>query len=196
MSNQTIFLNPEFVFYKLFRFLQILGLVDVSGDQVIFTGQQYIFYLKLFIIFVSVFCTFLVIDFLYRLYNLRKEELAYDLEQFLKNMPATDNKNTHWLNVERLISSENESDWKQAVMEADKILEELLINLGYQGVSLGDRLLAVEKGDMLTLDEAWEAHKYRNKIAHEKDFQVSEREALRIINLYKKVFQEYRFIGD
>jgi len=70
----------------------------------------------------------------------------------------------------------------------------LLVILGYQGESLGDRLLSVEKGDMQTLDEAWEAHKYRNRIAHETGMQVTEREARRIIGLFKKVFQEYKFI--
>jgi hypothetical protein len=194
MAITSIYLNPEFFFYKLFLFLQTIGLFDISGDRVIFTGGQYLFYFKLFLVFISVFGTFLIIDFLYRLFTVRKEEQAWELEQFLKNIPEKENENNRWREVERLLDSDNESDWKLAIVEADKMLDELLVVLGYQGVSLGDRLLAVEKGDMLSLDDAWEAHKYRNKIAHEPGFQVAEREAKRIVGMYKKVFQEYKFI--
>ncbi len=188
------YLNIEFYFYKVFRIFQILGLMDISDGRVVFTGYQYIFYLKLFLIFISVFSTFLIIDFLYRTILIRKAEIAWELEQVLKNVPAKENENDRWLAVENLLYSSSESDWKLAIIEADKMLEELLGILGYSGQSLGDKLLAVEKGDMQTLDEAWEAHKYRNRIAHEAGMQVSEREAKRILGLYKKVFQEYKFI--
>lgn len=188
------YLNIEFYFYKIFRFFQIIGLLDISDGRVVFVGYQYIFYLKLLLIFISVFSTFLIIDFLYRLFAIRKEEMAWELEQVLKNVPAKESENERWKAVENLLISTNESDWKLAVIEADKMLDELLIILGYQGESLGDRLLSIEKGDMQTLDDAWEAHKYRNRIAHETGMQVSEREAKRILGLYKKVFQEYKFI--
>mgnify|MGYP001560337156 CR=1 FL=1 len=194
LTNTPNYLNLEFLFYKIFLFFQAIGVVGISGDRVIFTGYQYIFYFKLLLIFISVFCTFLIIDFLYRLFTVRREERAWELEQILKNAPAGENENARWLAVERLLDSNNESDWKLAIIEADKMLDELLVVLGYQGASLGDRLLAVEKGDMLSLDEAWEAHKYRNRIAHETGMQVTEREAKRIVGLYGKVFREYKFI--
>lgn len=193
-TNTPNYLNLEFIFYKIFLFFQAIGVVGISGDRVIFTGYRYVFYFKLLLIFISVFCTFLIIDFLYRLFTVRREERAWELEQILKNAPAEENENARWLAVERLLDSDNESDWKLAIIEADKMLDELLLNLGYQGSALGDRLLAVGKGDMLSLDEAWEAHKYRNRIAHETGMQVSEHEAKRIVGMYKKVFQEYKFI--
>ena len=189
------FLNLEFLFYKIFLFFQALGILDISGDKVIFTGWQYVFYFKIFLIIVSLFCTFLIIDFLYRTIILGKEKRAWELEQILKNISnKVESKHSHWLEVEQLLDSDNNSDWKLAILEADKILEELLIVLGYQGDSLGDRLMSVEKGDMLALDDAWEAHKYRNRIAHEAGIQMTDREARRIVGLYKKVFQEYKFI--
>jgi hypothetical protein len=168
--------------------------LDISNGGIVITGDQYVFYLKLLLVFISVFSTFLIVDFLYRIFAIRKEEVTWELDQILKHIPAEENENKRWLTVERLMGSGSESDWKLAIIEADKMLDELLTVLGYQGESLGDRLLSVEKGDMLSLDDAWEAHKYRNKIAHETDFHVPEREAKRIIGLYTKVFREYKFI--
>jgi ribosomal protein L14E/L6E/L27E len=63
------------------------------------------------------------------------------------------------------------------------------------GDTLGERLKAVEQSDFDTIDKAWEAHKVRNKLAHEGgDFILTQREAKRIIALYKDVFDEFRMI--
>lgn len=193
-TTTTLFINPQWIFYKIYSFLQFLGVVKVSTGGESLTIGNFLFYFKLLLVFVCVFSTFLIIDFLFRIYIIRRNQTTSELEQLLKSVPAKENENKKWLEVERLVSSDNESDWKLAVIEADKMLDELLVVLGYKGDSLGDRLLSVEKGDVLTLDEAWEAHKYRNKIAHESAMQVSEREAKRIIGLYRKVFLEFKFI--
>lgn len=186
--------NIENIFYFIFRFFQRLGLVDQVDGRLIFTGQHYIYIIKLILIFFSVFLTFLIIDFLHRLMIMRREQAATEMEQILKNIPSEDNKNEKWGRVMLLLDSENESDLKLAVIEADKMLDELLIILGYEGESLGDRLISVEKGDMQTLDDAWEAHKCRNRIAHETGFQLTQHEARRVIGLYARVFNEYKFI--
>jgi hypothetical protein len=54
--------------------------------------------------------------------------------------------------------------------------------------------LAVQPGEMKSLNEAWEAHKYRNRLAHDVGFVVGEHEAKRIISFYEKVFREFSFI--
>ena len=80
-------------------------------------------------------------------------------------------------------------------MEADIMLADILTKMGYQGDSIGEQLKGVEPSDFLTLNDAWEAHKVRNQIAHQgSDFQLNERDAKRIIGLYKKVFSEFYYI--
>lgn len=97
-----------------------------------------------------------------------------------------------WEKVAKLIESDNESDWRQSILEADIILGLLLIKLGYKGESIGEQLRRVVKGDFNTLDQAWEAHKIRNIIAHEGSaYPLTKYEARRIINLYQAVFKEF-----
>ncbi len=80
-------------------------------------------------------------------------------------------------------------------MEADIILEDLLTKMGYGGDSIGEKLKKVAKGDMKTLDEAWEAHKVRNQIAHEgSNFTLNHHEAKNVIGMYRKVFEEFYYI--
>ncbi len=104
-------------------------------------------------------------------------------------------RNERWERVITHINSNAPSDWRLAVIEADIMLDELLRKLGYHGDSIGDMLKAVEKSDMLTLDAAWEAHKVRNRIAHSgTDYDLTERDAKRVVALYEAVFKEFQII--
>ena len=103
--------------------------------------------------------------------------------------------NEKWNKVLEYMNSSNDSDWRLAVMEADVMLEDLLRNLGYQGDSTGEMLKSVDKNNFLTLDDAWEAHKVRNDIAHSGiNFQLNERETKRVLALFEKVFKEFNVI--
>lgn len=103
--------------------------------------------------------------------------------------------NEKWLKIEEHISSDNPSDWKLAILEADIILDEMLDKMGYMGESVSEKLKRIEKSDFTNIENAWEAHKIRNMIAHEgSEFVINEREARRVIGLYKSVFEEFKYI--
>jgi hypothetical protein len=104
-------------------------------------------------------------------------------------------KNEKWEKVLKQSYSDNPSDWRLAVIEADVILEDLLKTLGYQGESVGEMLKSVDKSEFLSIEDAWEAHKIRNAVAHSgENFQLNERETKRVIALFEKVFREFDII--
>ena len=83
-----------------------------------------------------------------------------------------------WQKIMARLESASEAEWKAAVLEADKMLEELVAQLyPHLGESLGERLKKVEPSDFPDLDAAWAAHKVRNQIAHEANYQLSARGA-------------------
>jgi hypothetical protein len=100
-----------------------------------------------------------------------------------------------WDKVLSHVQSENPAEWRLAVLEADIMLAEILERMGYIGENVGEKLKTVEKSDFLTIDDAWEAHKVRNLIAHEgSDYVLSKREAQRVVSLYANVFREFKYI--
>ena len=104
-------------------------------------------------------------------------------------------KNEKWEKVVKYANSNNASDWRLAIIEADVMLEELLRTIGYKGESVGEILKSVDKNEFLTIEDAWEAHKVRNAIAHSGgEFQLNERETRRVITLFEKVFKEFQVI--
>jgi hypothetical protein len=106
------------------------------------------------------------------------------------------NLGNRWRTAMEHVSSDNPNDWRQGIIEADIILEEMLRGMGYRGDSIGDMLKRVERADFDTLDQAWEAHNVRNRIAHDgSSFIISQVEAKRILALYRQVFEEFFVIS-
>jgi len=125
-----------------------------------------------------------------KIYNPRLADV-----QTLAGEKAAEPKNERWEKIIQYTNSDHASDWRQAIIEADVMLGELLRTFGYQGESVGDMLKSVDKNDFNTIDDAWEAHKVRNAIAHSGgDFQLNERETKHAIALFEKVFKEFQVI--
>ena len=100
----------------------------------------------------------------------------------------------YWNEVSKHLGGASPADWKLAVIEADSILDSLLVDLGYDGEGLGERLKNVKRENMASLNDAWEAHKVRNRIAHEVDFPLSHVDAKKTISQFERVFREFEYI--
>lgn len=95
--------------------------------------------------------------------------------------------------VQGYMSSSSEALWRIGIMEADNLLQEVLSTKGYVGAGVGEML---QNASFKTIDLAWDAHKIRNRIAHEgSNFQLTEREAKRAFILYESVFRELKAIS-
>lgn len=104
-------------------------------------------------------------------------------------------KNERWTRVESYMTSLNSSDWKIAILEADNILDQIVERMGYVGTTLGERMKNIEASDFPYLEDAWEAHKMRNSIAHKgTDYELVRSEAERIINMYHRIFKELGYL--
>jgi len=157
-----------------------------------------IFLVSAFLTLSKVVSTVFFIGIIYtvaRMYKVNAKE--YEMFGPLSVLPQSkdEEKNPRWEKVERYSESENPGEWRLAILEADVILSELVSKMGYHGDSLGEKLKGIEQSDFLTLNQAWEAHKIRNTIAHEGvDYILTQRETRRVIDLYRQVFAEFHII--
>ena len=123
--------------------------------------------------------------------RLRAQRETYSAEKKVTEISET------WEAIMNHLSSANPSDWKLAILEADIMLDEMIRGMAYPGENLGERLKIVRREDMQTLDLAWEAHKVRNRIAHDgARFEIDQTEARRVLGLYGKVFGEFKYISE
>ena len=121
--------------------------------------------------------------------RLREQERAFRLAQ------AAAGENARWQSVTAHISSDNPNDWRVAIVEADIMLDELLDSLGYAGATIADKLKAARPEAFRSIEDAWEAHKVRNAVAHRGgDFVLTRRATDTAIAQYRQVFEEFKFI--
>ncbi len=76
-----------------------------------------------------------------------------------------------------------ENDPRHAIMEADKLLDHALAQMGYSG-SLGAKLKKTPKL-FSKINDVWAAHKVRNNIAHKLNYEITEA-------IYKKTMLQFK----
>jgi hypothetical protein len=175
-------------------------LADIFGSGIFFGDNLSVLLNKVwltYIIVAYILCIFMLVIFVYASAGKKKlEELdAADrekreriYEEHFKSGP----KNHRIQDVLDHIASDSPSDWKLAIIEADIILDEILKEAGYAGVSLGERLRSISPNQLDSLDDAWQAHKIRNQIAHGgADFILTKQLAEDTIKKYRRVFHEF-----
>lgn len=125
----------------------------------------------------------------------QEQEALRAAEHAWRHAHGAQTENAKWQRVMAHVSSENPSDWRLAIMEADIMLDDLLNELGYVGSSIGEKLKGAAPEMFASLQDAWEAHKVRNEIAHKgSDFVLTKRAAQDAVAQYKRVFEEFKFI--
>lgn len=181
-------LNIEWLFLKIYDFFT--GGFHFSFDNTFFHVIGFILALVSVVFFAVIVYSFM------RLKEREKEnaDTFHNRVMALKAEKHVE-KNERWAAVVEHISSPKEGDWRIAIIEADSMLDRLTKDMGLIGNDLGDRLRNAPKGDFQTLDNAWEAHKLRNRIAHEGlKFELQYRDAKKAIEQYETVFTEFGLI--
>ena len=187
-------LNVEYFFRLLYELLYGSHIVPLDYAAL----SSFFAHLWLWIIFIgytlSVAGLFIIIYATVRLFELRRREEEY-YGTLLPAADAAGGLHPRWEHIQSLLEAATPSQWREAIIEADIMLDDVLARQGYTGDGVGEKLKSAEKGDFATLQNAWEAHKVRNQIAHEgSSFDLSESLAGRTIAHYEAVFRELKVI--
>lgn len=78
-----------------------------------------------------------------------------------------------------------------AIIEADKLLDTALKNLGFEGEFIAERLERAGKTmDSKNLEDVWRAHRIRNNLVHSHGFSVSQSQAKDVLRAYETFLKE------
>lgn len=96
---------------------------------------------------------------------------------------------TRWLKVENGLVRDDPRTYNMSVIAADKLLDRALNELSLPGKTMGERLKRVT--DKFEKPNAvWAAHKMRNQIAHEDDFEVDYGQASRALAAFRQALKD------
>jgi hypothetical protein len=194
--NETFFDAPLTFLNLEFWILLIYNLITGEGaTQVPESLREFWTYFQIGAFVLSFLFIVGIVYSATRIYQIRRDEREAYLAASAPRPTGEDYINEKWADVLENLASENPAMWRLAIIEADVMLESVVEKMNLPGDTLGERMSAVDKSDFNTIDMAWEAHKVRNSIAHEgSDFILTQREARRVIDLYRQVFEEFHII--
>ena len=92
---------------------------------------------------------------------------------------------TSWLTIERQLVKGEESSCHIVILNADKLLDQALRQNGFKGDTMGARMKAATNS-WTNANNVWNAHKLRNRIAHETDVKVGYDNARRALGAFKQ----------
>jgi hypothetical protein len=100
-----------------------------------------------------------------------------------------------WRQILKRLASEDPQQWKIAVLEADRILDEILKMSGYLG-TMDEKLNLLTAAQLSNIEDIKAAHKIRNVISSDPVFEFSQEAASHVIEIYKKAFIELNLISE
>ena len=96
---------------------------------------------------------------------------------------------TKFLAIENNLNQHSAATFMTTVIEADKLLDKAMIEMGIPGKTMGERLKKC--GDKFThLNAVWRAHKLRNALAHEAGLEITYKQAYNALQVYKQALKD------
>jgi len=99
-----------------------------------------------------------------------------------------------WDGIKKKFELGDDANLRLAVIDADKLFDELLMRMGYQGKTMGERLEKITAGQFPRIQEIWDAHKIRNNIVHDTDYQLTREDAEVVLKTYGAVLEDLEVI--
>lgn len=206
-----VFLNLEYIFFliyrvinKIFHFLFGASLSEPGSGSQVFQG------LKTFATILVIILITIILYCLVRIYELKQEDKPKKVKAVVGEKVNTENTtvvgdkfvdtasqkvNETWNAIRAKLLSDNPSDWRLAIIEADIYLDKVLDQKGFYGDTLGDKLKQITPEKLPSIQAAWEAHKVRNRIAHDgADYVLTQPEARRTLSYFEITFRDLEVI--
>jgi len=140
--------------------------------------KELIFALKTASIIISLIFGFLIVVLLIKVNIGSKVKKVFSPS---KPVPAFNKKRIQkkWIKIEKRLKTGAEANFKLAVLEADKIFNDILKDVGYEAeIKISNK------------DEIKQAGKIKNKIIDDSEFSLTEIEAQKIVDAYKRGLED------
>ncbi|QQR83125.1 hypothetical protein IPJ72_04930 [Candidatus Peregrinibacteria bacterium] len=128
--------------------------------------------MKIFFLILAVFVGVDILMVGYVFFRRRKKKISQAQVEEIKNT---------WRKIIR------QTDMRHAILDADKLLDHALFLKGYRG-SLGNKLKKAAPLFKKNINKVWAAHKVRNNIAHQINYQIDEKTYKEAMTSFKQAF--------
>jgi hypothetical protein len=118
--------------------------------------------------------------------------IATVLRRFLPRKLNYDRLNSRWLELQDRCSDKKQ--WHVAVVDADKLLDDVLKRRRYKGKSTGERLVRAQH-KLSNNESVWFGHKLRNRIVTENVKKLTKQETLEALSGFRQALKDLGALG-
>ena len=166
--------------------LQIVAFVNAPGLQ----ENIFVASLRWLFIMISVFFLLIIIRVSTQSETWKAMNLLTDATEFISFQSKGLRKlGKRWRKIMARLETENEAEYKLAVIESDTLLDEMLKKMRLAGETMDERLQVITPLMISNVEELTKAHEVRNTIVYDADYRLNLREARRVLEVYQKTFE-------
>ncbi len=163
------------------------------------SGVVGLYYSPLFLVFKILIAIYVVVVFADIVLLLVLRDITWDLRVGTKGsdipLISKNKMQKRWDKIKDRLKSENVSQYKVAIIEADALVEELLAGVGFRGENMTQKLEQVSEMHLDDHRETLsEVHKLRNRIVHETDFEVDRQTTQNALEVYENFLRYLEFL--
>jgi len=157
--------------------------------QVTYITLQWVFIIaNIILVIVFIFATKKALEF--------RMKFRMPVKLFRKRKKKLHEKNPlamrEWKRIQKKVREGSPQAFTVAIIEADKLVDELLRQEGLSGDFMAERLEQLRRArSMKTLEKIWQAHRIRNNLVHTPGFQISPSHAEDMIKTYEAFLKEF-----
>ena len=190
MPRENKWLNLEYLFNQFLDWIRqfwilIKKLILLPADV-----PFKIYFLIAGFVFIGV-----IVFLFFKLLKLERKIKVASIVRFKEEEKLSKDRVIKWKDIKDKINSDNIDDWKEAIIMADSILDDIFSRIGYKMDGLGEKLKNIEPSDFASLQDVWDAYKVRSRIAREgAHFEITHEEVKDTLAKYEKGLKELKYI--
>ena len=100
----------------------------------------------------------------------------------------------NWNKIMERVSMNDASQYKLAIIEADKLVGKIIGSMGLKGDDMVQRLETLKTTQIETKEDLIMAHRTRNKIIHDPFFEIDKEKTKEILKIYESFMVEFEFM--
>ena len=156
----------------------------VYALAVTFLQSKFFFGIK---IFLAIYTTVLVVDVILLIYLSDVKKRLRQLRKGVGTAKTTKRSDIReWQIIMDRLSTDDEKQYRAAILEADQFVYKALETQGYSGGNFAERIAQVPVGSFSALDIARDVHDLSVKIVHDDKLRITKEQAKNALDAYEK----------
>jgi len=190
LPKEVKWLNLEYLFNQIIYWTKQF-LVLIKKLALLLTDVPF----KIYFLAAGLFFIAAMAFLFFKLRKLERKIKVASMVNFKEEEKLPQDRSSKWKDIKNKINSDSVENWKEAIIAADSILDDIFSRMGYKMDGLGEKLKNIEPSDFASLQDVWDAYKVRSRIAREgAHFDISHEEAKSALAKYEKGLKELKYI--